>query len=55
MNNAIFEKAVKNMRKQRDIKLVSTEKRRNYLVSKPNFHTTQFFKVNLLSIDTEKT
>ena len=40
MNNAIFEKAVKNMKKQKDIKFVSTEKRKNYLVSEPNFHTT---------------
>ena len=40
MNNAIFGKAVKNMKKQKDFKFVSTEKRKNYLVSEPNFHTT---------------
>ena len=30
------------MRKHRDIKLVTTERRRNYLESEPNFHTTKF-------------
>ena len=42
MNNASFEKAMKNVTKNRDIKLVATERRRNYLVSKPNYHTTKF-------------
>ena len=39
MNNA---KAMENMRKHRDIKLVTTERRRNYLVSEPNFFTAKF-------------
>ena len=42
MNNAVFGKTtenVKTMRKSRDIKLVATEKRRNYLVSEPNYYT----------------
>ena len=42
MNNAVFGKTtenVKTMRKSRDIKLVTTEKRRNYLVSEPNYYT----------------
>ena len=43
MNNAIFGRAMENVRKHRDIKLVSTERRRNYLVSEPNYHTTMFF------------
>ena len=38
-----------------DIKLVTTERRRNYLVPEPSCHTTKFFKENLLAIETKKT
>ena len=55
MNNAVFGKAMKNVRKHRDIKLVATERRRNYLVSEPNYHTTKFFTENLLAIEMKKT
>ena len=41
-----FEKPLKNLRKHRDIKLLATEVRRNYLVSEPNYHTTKFFHRN---------
>ena len=43
MNNAVFRKAMENVRKHRDFKLVTTERRRNYLVSEPNYHTIKFF------------
>ena len=43
MNNVDFGKAMGNLRKHRDIKLVTTEPRRNYLVSEPNYHKTNFF------------
>ena len=33
---------MENVRKRRDIKLISTERRKNYLVSEPNYHTTKF-------------
>ena len=36
MNNAVFDKSIENVRKHRDIKLVTTDKRRNQLVSEPN-------------------
>ena len=42
MNNAVLGNNVENMRKHRNIELVTTEKRRNYLVSEPNHHTTSF-------------
>ena len=46
MNNAVFGKTMENVRKHRDIKLVTTKKRRNYLVSEPNYQTTRFFTKN---------
>ena len=51
----VFIKTMENLRKQRDIKLVTTERRRNYFVSKPNFHTIKFFTENLLAIKMKKT
>ena len=44
----------KNVRKHRDIKLLTTDKRRNQLVSKPNYHTTKYFSENLLVIEMKK-
>ena len=55
MNNAVFGKTMENVRKHRDIKLLTTERRRNYLVSETNYHTTKFFTENLLAIRMRKT
>ena len=55
MNNAVFGKTMENVRMHRDIKLVTTDKRRNRLVSEPNYHTTKWFPENLLAIEMEKT
>ena len=46
---------MEDVRKHRDIKLATTEKRRNYLVSEPNYHTTKFFTEHLLAIEVKKT
>ena len=46
---------MENVRKHRDIKLVTTDKRRNQLASEPNYHTTKYFSENLIAIETEKT
>ena len=54
MHNAVFGKTIENVRKHRDIKLVTTEERRNYLVSEPNYRTTKFFRENLLAIQIKK-
>ena len=43
MNNAAFGKTMENVRKDRDIKLVPTERRRNYLVSETNYQTKKKF------------
>ena len=43
MNNAVSGKLMENVRKHRDIKLVTTDKRRSQLVSEPNCHTTKWF------------
>ena len=43
MNNAVFGKTIGNVRKGRDMKLVTTGARRNYLMSEPNCHTTKWF------------
>ena len=49
IKNAIFEKAMENVRKHRDIKIVTTERSRSYLVPEPNDQITKFFTENLLS------
>ena len=47
MNNTVFGKTMENMRKHRDIKLVTTNKRRNCLVSEPNYHTIKCTNPNV--------
>ena len=41
INNSVFGKTMENVRKHRDITLVTTDTRRNQLVSEPNYHTTK--------------
>ena len=55
MNNSAFGKTMENLRKRRDIKLVTTYRRRNQLVSEPNYHTAKYFSENLLVIEMKKT
>ena len=54
MNNGVFGKTMENVWKNRDIKLATTERRRDYLVSEPNYHTAKFFKENLLAMEMKK-
>ena len=42
MNNAFFQKRMEKVREHRDIKVVTIERMRNYLVSQPHYHTTKF-------------
>ena len=55
MNSSIFGKTMENVRKHRDLKLVTTEEKRIKLVSEPNCHTTKRFSKNLLGIEMKKT
>ena len=55
MKNVVFGETMENVRKHRDIKLVTTERRMNYLVSEPNYHTKKFFTENLLAIEIKET
>ena len=55
LNNAVFGKTMENLRKHRDIKPVTTKRRKNYLVPELNYHTTKFFTDNLLAIEMKKT
>ena len=54
MNNSVFGKIIGNVRKHRDIKLVTIDKRRNQLVLEPNYRTTKYFSENLLAIEMKK-
>ena len=55
MNNSVFGKTMENVRKHRDIKLVTTDKKRNQLVSEPNYHAIKGFSENLVAIEMKKT
>ena len=54
MNKAVFGKTMENIRNHRDIKVVTNNRQRNRLVSKPNYHTTQRISENLLIIEMKK-
>ena len=43
MNNELFGKTMENVRKHRDINLVTIRERKIYLVSEPNYHIRIFF------------
>ena len=51
MKNALFGKTMENVRKHRDIKPVTTEARRNYIVSDLNYYTTKLYSGNLVAIE----
>ena len=53
MNNSVFGRTMENVRKQRDIKLVTTN-RGSHLLSEPNYQATKWFSENLLAIEMNK-
>ena len=54
MNNSVFGKTMENVRKHRDIKLVTVDEKRNKSVSEPNYHTIKRFSENFLAIEMKK-
>ena len=55
MNNSVFGKTIENIRKHRDIKLVTTDRKRSKLVSEPNYHTINLISEGLSIIEMKKT
>ena len=55
MNNAVFGKTMGNIRKHRYIKLVTTDKEINKLVSEPIYHTMNYISEDLSIIEMNKT
>ena len=51
MKSTVFGKTMENVRKHRDIKLVTTDKKRRKLVSEPNYHTMNYISEVLLIIE----
>ena len=54
MNNSVFGKTMENSRKHRDIKLVTTDKKRSKLISKSNYHTINLISEDLSIIEMKK-
>ena len=54
MNNPVFRKTVENVRNPRDIRLVTTNEKRNQLVSEPNYHTTKWFSERFIAAEMKK-
>ena len=55
MNNSVFGKTMENIKKHRDIKLVTTDSKRSKLVSEPNYHTINLISEDLSIIEMKKT
>ena len=51
MNNCLFGKTMENVRNHRDIKLVTSDKKRKRLVSEPNYHSHKNFSEHLIAIE----
>ena len=54
MNNVVFGKRMKNVRKDRDIKLVTSDKQLSISVSEPNYHTSKHISDDLIIMQMKK-
>ena len=55
MNNSAHGKTMENVKKHRDIRLVTTHKRRCILASEPNYYLTKYISNYLLIMEMKKT
>ena len=55
MNNSVFGKTMENVRNHRDIKLVTSNKRRKRLVTEPSYHSCKTFSDHLMAIEMKMT
>ena len=55
INNSVFGKTMENIRQHRDMKLVTTDKKGNKLVSEPNYHTINYISEDLSITEMNKT
>ena len=55
MNNSAYGKTLENLRNHRDIRVVTTDKRRSILASEPNYHSTKYISKDLLIMEMKKT
>ena len=55
MNNSVFGKTMENVRNHRDIRVVTTYKRRSILASEPNYYSTKYISKDLLIMEMKKT
>ena len=54
MNNSVFGETMENVRNHRDIKLVTSDKRRSILASEPNYHSSKFISKDLMIMEMKK-
>ena len=54
MNNSVFGKTMENVRNHRDIKLVTSDKRRSILASEPNYHSSKCISKDLMIMEMKK-
>ena len=54
MNNSVFGKTMENVRNHRDIRVVTTDKRRSILASEPTYYSTKYISNHLLIMVDEK-
>ena len=55
INNSVFGKTMENVRNHKDIKLVTSDKRRKRLVSEPNYHSHKKISDHLMATEMKKT